>query len=116
MTNYQVYDIQQDEEQINLLMDLGILSVKDNIECEELESTIEKFVSTNFKELYHELIDLVLVDIKTNKAVHRFNLVLELDELNNPIDQILHPFVDILESSFKYEFLQAYYNTYDEEF
>jgi len=117
MANYQVYNVNNvDGEMENYsLADMGILNIKNEIEYEEIEIILDNFIKNNFPELYHELIELVLVDIKTNKAVYRFNLVFELDESNNPIDQTLRPFVDHLESSFKYEFLQAYYNTYNEE-
>ena len=116
MPNYQVYNVNYGGDQISSLTDMGILSVKGKIKYEVLESTIDEFVKVNFPELYHELIDLVIINTKTKQILHRFNLVFELDDLNNPVDQTLHTFLDILESSFLYEFYEAYENTYGKEF
>jgi len=116
MPNYQVYNVNYGGDQISSLTDMGILSVKGKVKYEVLESTIEEFVKVNFPELYHELIDLVIINSKTKQILHRFNLVFELDDLNNPVDYTLHAFLDILESSFLYEFYEAYENTYDKEF
>jgi hypothetical protein len=116
MANYQVYNVNYGGEQTISLTDMGIINVKGKIKYEQLELIIEEFIKNNFKEFYNELIDLVLINVKTKQILHRFNLVFELDELDNPIDQTLHPFLDVLESEFLYEFLEAYKNTYGKEF
>jgi len=116
MPNYQVYNVNYGGDQISSLTDMGILSVKGKVKYEVLESTIDEFVKVNFPDLYHELIDLVIINSKTKQILHRFNLVLEYDESNNPVDQTLHTYLDCLESDFLYQFLKAYKNTYGKEF
>lgn len=112
MVSYQVYNVEN-----SYLTDLGILNVKGKMKHKELETIIENFIKSNFKEIYHELIELVLINTKTNRREFRFNLVFELDDSNNPIDTTLHPFLENhFESSFTYEFLEAYENTFKEPF
>ena len=116
MVNYQVYNVNYGGDEISSVTDMGTLNVKGKVKYEKLESIIDEFVKTNFIELHNELIDLVIINTQTKQILHRFNLVFELDNLRNPIDQTLHTFLDSLESSFLYEFYEAYENTYGKEF
>lgn len=113
MPNYQVYNVNYIDGEKYSLTDLGILNVKGKIKYNDLELILESFIKTHFNELYNESIDLVIVNIKTKQILHRFNLVTDLE---NPEDLSLHPFLDVLESEFLYQFLLGYYITYSEEF
>lgn len=116
MPNYQIYNVNYIDGEKYSLTDLGILNVKGKIKYEKLEEIIEEFVKNNFPELYHELIDLVIINSKTKQILHRFNLFFKYDETNNPVGKTLYTALDSLESDFLYQFLIAYKNTYGKEF
>lgn len=112
MINYKIYQMPCNKP----MKEICNIEVEDNITYDELEIQIDTLLRTTYKELVFAGIELVLVDTKTNNAEHRFNYIEDNDEDFNVQSDELIPFLDILESSFLYEFVECYEDTYGEKF